>query len=85
MYKVFFTRRAEKELDKLAKKDAKKVVSRLQKFGYPFPANFDIRKMIETKGFYRLRVGRVRVLFEVDSERQEIWIRQVGYRGRFYR
>lgn len=85
MYKALFTRKAEKELDKLARHDAKRVVKKLQKLTYPFPKNMDIRKLKGTEGFYRLRVGKLRVIFEVDSQQEEIWIRKAGYRGGFYK
>lgn len=85
MYKVLFTRKSERELDRLAKRDAKNLLKKLSKLTYPLPSNLNIRKITRVKGFYRLRIGNIRVLFEVDFKRKEIWIRKVGYRGGFYR
>lgn len=38
-----------------------------------------IKKIVNRKNLYRLRVGRVRVLFQVDSK-QKITIRKIGFR-----
>ena len=85
MYEVLFTNKAEKELGKLAQADAKRLVEKLHKLTYPFPTNLDILKMEGYEGFYRLRVGQVRTLFEVDFSRKEIWIRKIKYRGSVYK
>jgi len=77
MYEVLLTKKAEKEINKLARVDSSKLIAKLLNLVYPFPSNFDI--------FYRLRVGRVRAIFEVDFSRKEIWVRKVGYRGSVYK
>lgn len=83
-YQVFFTTKAEKQLTKLAHSDAKKVIKKIEALTIPLPQNLDIRKMVNTPQFYRLRQGKVRVLFEVDDKKQEIWIRKIKYRGSIY-
>jgi len=84
MYKVYFTKTSDKELSKIAKTDAKQIIKHLQKLTLPFPQNFDIKKMA-AKNFYRLRVGKLRVLFEADKIKKEIWIRKIDYRGGVYK
>lgn len=85
MYKVLFTKKAEKGLDKLALKDIKSTLKKVSKLNYPFPKNFDIKGIVDVKGFYRLRSGKVRVIFEIDEKKGKIWIRKIGYRGGIYR
>jgi len=85
MFKIFFTKKSEKELSKISKIDAKRVMERLLKLDYPFPQNFDIDKMEGTKNFYRLRVGQTRTFVELDIPKKEIWIRKVRYRGSAYK
>jgi mRNA-degrading endonuclease RelE of RelBE toxin-antitoxin system len=82
MHEVIFTKKAEKQLNKLARQDSRQIVNHIQKLTFPFPKNYDVKSM-NAKGFYRLRVGRVRVILDVDKK--EIWIRKVGYRGRIYK
>ncbi len=85
MYKVFFTNKSSKELSKLSRVHAKTILSKIKQLTYPFPANFDIKSMQGVAGFFRLRVGTMRVIVELDTKRKEIWIRKVGYRQDVYK
>jgi len=85
MYKIFITSKAKKQLVRLAKKDAKKTVQIILKITYPFSRNLDIKKIVGQNKFYRLRFGRVRVIFEIDKKKKEIWIRKIDYRSGAYR
>lgn len=83
-YAIFFTKKSEKDLTHLAAHDAKTIVRRLEQLDIPFPMNLDIKKMSGVPGFYRLRSGSVRALFEVLEKQKEIWIRKIDYRGNIY-
>lgn len=83
-YRVLFTNKAEKHLIRLASYDTKNILRRLQQLDIPFPKNLDIKKIAGTPGFYRLRSGTVRALFEVLEKQKEIWIRKIDYRGNIY-
>jgi len=83
-YKVFYTSKAEKQLTKLSQTDIPKVIQKIGKLNVPFPVNLDIRKMVNTPNFYRLRAGKVRVIFEILDTSKEIWIRKIKYRGSVY-
>ncbi|OGM14154.1 hypothetical protein A3D84_03595 [Candidatus Woesebacteria bacterium RIFCSPHIGHO2_02_FULL_42_20] len=85
MYSVFFTSKAEKDLEKIAKKDVKNTLQKVSKLTYPFPNNLDIKPISGVNSFFRLRSGRIRALFEADKTKNEIWIRKVGYRGGIYK
>ena len=85
MYSVLFTSNTEKDLEKIAKKDAKKTVQKISKLNYPFPTSLDIKPITGVTNFYRLRSGRTRVIFEIDKTKKEIWIRKIGYRGGVYK
>ena len=85
MYEILFTKKAEKELGKLAYTDSQRLIQKLQKLSYPFVSNFDIVKMGGYEVFYRLRVGKVRAIFELDHKNKEIWIRKIKYRGSAYK
>lgn len=85
MYKIYFTKKAEKELDRLSSIDIQATLLKVTKLTFPFPVNLDIKRLVGITGFYRLRIGKVRVIFEVDEVKKEIWIRKLGYRGGIYR
>lgn len=40
--------------------------------------------LTQTENSYRLRVGNVRVLFEIEKERKIIYVWEIGYRGNIY-
>ena len=79
-YKIFFTKKSEKNLTRLASFDAKNIIRRLQQLDVPFPNSLDIKKMSGTPGFYRLRSGSVRAIFEILEKQKEIWVRKIDYR-----
>jgi len=86
VYKIFFTSKSEKELYRLASTDIKRILEILPKLtSIPFTQNLDIKKLTNIEGFYRLGLGKLRILFEIDKKKSEIWIRKVGYRGGVYR
>ena len=85
MSKIYFTRKCEKELEKLSSADIKSVLNKISQIKLPFPENLDIKKLQGIEGFYRLRIGKIRILFEVLADKNEIWIRKVGYRQSIYR
>ena len=84
-YKLLYTSKSDKQLSKLSRQDIKKVLIRLEMLTIPFPQNLDIRKMTNTPNFYRLRVGNVRVIFEIIEKKKELWIRKIKYRGGAYK
>ncbi|ELS49221.1 hypothetical protein C789_995 [Microcystis aeruginosa FACHB-905 = DIANCHI905] len=51
---------------------------------YP-PEELDIKKLKgELKGFSRIRVGKMRVIFEIGKETDEIFIYEINFRGNIY-
>jgi len=84
MYEILFTKKAEKNLKKLAHSDRIKIIDKIEKLDFPFPRNLNIESIVKVKGFYRLRLGKLRAIFEIDRKKKKIWIRKVGYRGGIY-
>lgn len=85
MYKILFTKNAKKELDRLIKKESLSLLNKINLLDLPFPSNLDIKKLAGTKYSFRLRIDKIRVIFEVDKNQKEIWIRKIGYRKDVYR
>ncbi|MBM3282984.1 hypothetical protein FJY90_01895 [Candidatus Gottesmanbacteria bacterium] len=69
----------------MANTDIPKIISRLPLLNSPFSTNLDIKKIVESTNFYRLRIGKVRIIFEILNKEKEVWIRKIGYRGGIYR
>jgi len=84
IYTIFLTKKSEKNLTHLASHDAKNTIRRLQRLNVPFPNDLDIKKMSGTPGFYRMRSGGIRVIFEIIEKQKEIWVRKIDYRGNIY-
>ena len=70
-YKIFLTQKSEKNLTHLASHDAKNIIRRLLQLDVPFSNTLDIKKMSGSPGFYRLRSGSVRAIFEVLEKQKE--------------
>lgn len=81
MFKVFVTDKIDKELRKLHPKDAKKVTKSVQKLVNPYTKNLNIRKVEDEEGFWRLRVGKVRIIYEIDKKQKLVILRRIAYRG----
>ena len=90
--KIRISKSANKFLEKL---DANSRKSVLTKIGilktcletqnvYP-PEELDIKKLKgDLKAFSRIRVGRIRVIFQIVKERDEIFIYEINFRGNIY-
>lgn len=85
MFNIFFTEKAQKELDKLTSSDTQKILRKLPLLSNWPSSTLNIKKLLNTPNFYRLRVDRVRIIFEIDFSKKQIWIRKIGYRGGVYR
>ncbi|RJP23416.1 MAG: type II toxin-antitoxin system RelE/ParE family toxin [Candidatus Omnitrophota bacterium] len=80
-YRIVYLPHAEKEFLALPKDVQKRVdqkILTLQK--NPRPSG-----IIELKGFYRLRIGDYRVIYEVRDDRLLIIIIQIGHRREIYK
>ncbi len=78
MFKIIYSKKAEKFLRKQDKLTQKRLVTAINKL----PLEGDIKKLIGTNG-YRLRVGSFRVLFDVNGI--IIDIIDIGNRGQIYK
>jgi len=69
-YKVFLEKKAQRQLEKLDEKMRLRIVEALRLLGdRGFSARLDLKKLRGHRGQYRLRVGRHRVLFELQPEK----------------
>ena len=81
MYEIKFKKKAVKELQKLPKKDAERIVEKISALSDNLTG--DVKKLTDFTPEYRLRVGVYRVLFEI--EKNVIIIYHVKQRGEAYK
>jgi mRNA interferase RelE/StbE len=85
MYRIEFTRQADKQLRRLPREVARNIFKKLELLaGNPYAQNNNVKKLVERSG-YRLRVGDWRVIYEVEDDRLVILVVAVGARGDIYR
>lgn len=85
MSKILFTKNSKKELNKLTKNDALAILKKINQLKIPLPSFLNIKKLLSTKSSYRVRIGKMRVIFEIEQKTQIIWIRKIGYRKDVYK
>jgi len=81
MYKIQFKKKVVKELQKLPKKDAERIVEKISALSNNLAG--DVKKLANFTPEYRLRVGAYRVLFEI--EKNVIIIYHIKQRGEAYK
>lgn len=81
MYKLIIRPRAEKHFAKLPQKLKEKVLKSLKKLeDNPFQAGLDVKKLIGTQKSYRLRVGELRVIYELYTNSKNIFVTDIDFR-----
>ncbi len=71
----------EKLFDEI-RQEIKKLVQRIKGENI----NIDIRKLKgEWLGYYRIRKGKLRIIFTIDKENKIIFIERIDYRGEVYK
>jgi len=67
-YKIYLTDKARKKLDSLNQKSRRMILDTLSFLrDYGFSQRLDIKKLKGFKNHYRLRVGKYRILFELEK------------------
>lgn len=87
MYDIQIHREALKVYRKLDKELQVRIDEAIEKLRLnPWRRDLDIKKLHgEYKGYYRLRVGEVRVVYAIDQENNIIFVDAVAHRGSAYK
>lgn len=81
MYSLLIRPKAEKNFAKIPQKLKLKVLQNLKKLEQdPFQNSLDVKKLTGTKRSYRLRVGEIRVIYELDTKTKEIFVGDIDFR-----
>jgi len=85
MYKIIFTKDAQKTLLRLPRNTAILVRQKLEQLAEdPFASNLNAKKLQNRQG-YRLRIGDWRVIYELQNDELIILVLKIAPRGEVYR
>lgn len=91
--KIYFSTKSLKFLDKLSDKEKEKLRVKIKELLLeiestgiiPF-SKLSIKKLeVNWKGFFRMRSGKIRIIFNIDRNAQVINIYEIDFRGNVYR
>ncbi|KKQ24514.1 MAG: hypothetical protein US40_C0003G0056 [Candidatus Roizmanbacteria bacterium GW2011_GWC2_37_13] len=85
MYKRFYSLFSKDDLEKLEERERRQTILKIRQLTFPFPDSLNIKKMSGKSDLYRMKTGKIRVLFYIDHELKRIIIRKIGFRKDVYR
>lgn len=86
MYRVVVYPQAKKGLRKFTPEEQRRVVKKLRSVaGDPFGSHINATKMKEYAGGFRLRVGKLRVIYTLDTKAKIMIVWKISPRGSAYR
>ncbi len=85
MYRLLFTKQAQRSLIKLQKDKSAAIMQKLEQISKdPYAHHNNVTKLQNRPGF-RLRVGDWRVIYEIRNEELVILVLKIAPRGEVYR
>ncbi|MEW5959556.1 MAG: type II toxin-antitoxin system RelE/ParE family toxin [Chloroflexota bacterium] len=85
MYRIVFTRQADRSLRKMSRNTARLIRDKLDQLAQdPYARNPNLTRLQGRPG-YRLRVGDWRVIYELEEDRLVILVLKIAPRGEVYR
>lgn len=85
MYKVIFHKLAQNDLKKLAPKEKTKIIGKIEELvKNPFSPNTNATKLKNLPKGYRLRIGKIRVVYELNTITKVLIIWKIRPRGSVY-
>ena len=83
-WRTVFTHKAEESLEKLSKEVGDKVLEKI----VWLESNFDYIDPLplrnKWRGFFKLRIGDWRVIYDANINKKEITIHKIGHRSKIY-
>ncbi|MCK4339338.1 MAG: type II toxin-antitoxin system RelE/ParE family toxin [Candidatus Cloacimonetes bacterium] len=86
MYEIEYSKKVMKFLDKLDEKIYQRIRLKLlllQK--NPFDTTLNVKKMKNLENTYRLRIGKIRILYKIYKDKILIFVFNMKYRGNIYK
>jgi mRNA interferase RelE/StbE len=85
MYQVVFLPKALDYLSKLDNSIAKRIINRIEWFSENIESSSPIPLQSRLSGFYKLRIGDWRVIYEISKKTETIFIHKIGHRKDIYK
>ena len=85
MFQIIYHDRALKFLKKISKTEFKNLTDKIQKLSTnPTDPSLDIKKLVNTTCSCRMRFRQIRIIYQIDQNRQLIYIENINFRGNVY-
>jgi mRNA interferase RelE/StbE len=85
VYQVVFLPNALVDLSKLDKPTAKRIINRIEWFSENIENISPTSLKSRLSGFYKLRIGDWRVIYEISKKAKIIYIHKIGHRKDIYK
>jgi len=82
IFQVLYDPNAEKQLDKLPRDIAKRIIKKMREVG---ETGHGIETLKDEKYKYKVRVGDYRILIDITYNPNTVWVRYIDHRGRIYK
>jgi mRNA interferase RelE/StbE len=84
-WRVIFTIEAEEDLERLTKQVRERVLRKILWMRDNFDRILPLPLGGKWQGFFKLRVGDWRVIYEIEEEQKQITIHRIGPRDKIYK
>ena len=85
MLVILYHPRAVRFLEKVSDRQKLSILSKIEVVANDFHSmSVDVKKLANTKRSYRLRVGGIRVIFEVDLKDNALYVHEIDFWGNIY-
>jgi len=86
-YRILVSKRADKFISEVDEKTRYRIIEEIVDLeNFPFFTKIhDIAKLKGIENHFRIRIGKIRIVFKVDKDRRIIYIEKIEYRGRVYK
>jgi len=85
MFKVYVSKKALKSLEEIPQSYKQRILELLRALEKdPLPEGYDLKKLKGFENAYRVRVGKYRVVYEVDWKERKVLVVFIGHRSGAY-
>jgi len=85
MYKITYHKSTIKDLKKISLKKKVSIINKIEKLAInPFVQNTNLKKLQNNLHIYRLRVGKFRIIYEIDQKNKKIVVWKIKPRASVY-